>query len=143
LLRSWLAAAHGEVHADNGDHANSLREFDQADIFLGGDTVHANDPYVALDSVHLARWRGHALAQCGNSEALDVLTRALDGMDTSFVRAEVALRVDLATTLSMLSDRQAAAAEAENARQLAVQIGSVRQERKLMSIKSQYRSGHP
>ncbi|HEX5121386.1 MAG TPA: hypothetical protein VFW65_39900 [Pseudonocardiaceae bacterium] len=81
LLRSWLAAAHGEVLAGNSKHASSLRAFDRADKLLPTITDSTIDPYVALDPTHLTRWRGHALAQCGDAEAVPVLNRALTDLD--------------------------------------------------------------
>jgi hypothetical protein len=50
-LRSWLAAAHGETLAANGQRDESLHAFDIAADLL---PVEATDPdgrYVALDSV--------------------------------------------------------------------------------------------
>lgn len=134
LLRSWLAAAHGEVLAGCGDHANSMRAFDQANKLLPGAVANADDPYVALDSVHLARWRGHALARCGDVEAVSVLSRALADLDTTFVRAQTSLQVDLATALYMLDEQPAAAQQVGQARRLTEQIGSVRQRRRLVSL---------
>ncbi|HSZ30570.1 MAG TPA: hypothetical protein VK784_12555, partial [Pseudonocardiaceae bacterium] len=98
VLRSWLAAAHGEALAAHGDRTASLHAFDQAAKLLPSDTANER-PYVALDTVHLGRWRGHALARFGDPDATTVLTDALARLDPSFVRAETALRVDLATAL--------------------------------------------
>jgi hypothetical protein len=65
VLRAWLAAAHGEALAAHGNRTASLHAFDQAVELLPGEQ--ADDrPYVALDLVHLARWRGHALARFGH-----------------------------------------------------------------------------
>ena len=83
------------------------------------------------NSVHLARWRGHTLAQCGFAEAVDVLSSALDNLNKEFVRAETALRVDLVTALSALNEHCATTVNANHAHQLAEKIGSARQKRRL------------
>ncbi|MFD8498271.1 hypothetical protein [Amycolatopsis sp. NPDC059657] len=95
LLRAWLAAAHGEALAADGQRSASLRAFDQADTLLPERASRADGPYVVLDSVHLSRWRGHALARIGEPDAVDVLSSALDRLDPTYTRAETALRVDL------------------------------------------------
>ncbi|MGH3935016.1 MAG: tetratricopeptide repeat protein [Pseudonocardiaceae bacterium] len=95
ILRAWLAAAHGETLAAHGDRTASLHAFDHAARLLPDDPTDER-PYVALDAIHLARWRGHALARFGDPEATTVLTNALNRLDPTFVRAETALRVDLA-----------------------------------------------
>lgn len=130
VLRAWLAAAHGEALAAHGERTTSLYAFDQAAELLSDAPVDER-PYVALDAVHLARWRGHALARFGDPEAIGVLTDALANLDTSFVRAETALRVDLATALAATGDRTEARDHADHAARLATQIGSTRQRRRL------------
>ncbi|MGH3866971.1 MAG: hypothetical protein ACRDQ4_12675 [Pseudonocardiaceae bacterium] len=133
VLRAWLAAAHGEALAADGDHTASLHAFDRAAELLPDDP--ADDrPYVALDPVHLARWRGHALARFGHPDAITVLTDALDRLDPSFVRAETALHVDLATALAAHGDRDEARTHADHASQLATQVGSARQRRRVTTL---------
>lgn len=134
LLRSWLAAAHGETLAANGQRNECLHAFDTAETLLPDDTADPDGPYIALDSVHLARWRGHALARCANPDAVDVLTGALNRLDPTFIRAETALRVDLATALAALDERDEARAQAEHAGRLATQIGSMRQRRRMETL---------
>ena len=73
ILRAWLAAAHGEALAAHGNPTASLHAFDQAAELLPDDPGDER-PYVALDVVHLARWRGHALARFGHPDAIAVLT---------------------------------------------------------------------
>jgi hypothetical protein len=131
LLRAWLAAAHGETLAADGQRDESLRAFDTAATLLPDETISPDGPYVALDSVHLARWRGHALARCGEPEAVEVLTSALECLDPTFVRAETALRVDLAIAFESLNEPYEARAHAERAGRLATQIGSARQRRRI------------
>jgi len=134
VLRSWLAAAHGEALAADGQRSDSLRAFDRAAALLPNGVATSEHPYVVLDSVHLARWRGHALARFGDPEAVDVLTGALDQLDPSFVRAEAALRVDLATALSTAGERDEARTHADQARILAGRLGSARQNQRLRAL---------
>jgi tetratricopeptide (TPR) repeat protein len=114
VLRAWLAAAHGEALAAHGDQTASLRAFDRAAELLPSDAVDER-PYVALDTVHLTRWRVHALARFGDPHATAVLINALNGLDPSFVRAQTALRVDLAIALTASGDRDEARDHADHA----------------------------
>jgi hypothetical protein len=133
VLRAWLAAAHGEALAAHGDGTASLHAFDRAAELLPSGA--ADDrPYVALDIVHLARWRGHALARFGHPDAITVLTNALDRLDSTFVRAETALHVDLATAFAANGDRDEARTHADQAAQLAAQVGSARQRRRITTL---------
>jgi tetratricopeptide (TPR) repeat protein len=132
-LRAWLAAAHGEALAAHGDRTASLHAFDRAAELLPRDAVD-DQPYVALDIVHLARWRGHALARFGHPDAITVLTNALDRLDPTFVRAETALHVDLATAFATNGDRDEARTHADQAAQLAAQVGSARQRRRITTL---------
>lgn len=133
ILRAWLAAAHGEALAAHGDPTASLHAFDRAADLLPADTTD-DRPYVALDPVHLARWRGHALARFGHPDAITVLTDALNRLDPSFVRAETALHVDLATALATNGDQDEARSHADHAAQLATQVGSARQRRRVTNL---------
>jgi tetratricopeptide (TPR) repeat protein len=133
ILRAWLAAAHGEAHAAHGDQTASLRAFDRASDLLPS-AVTDERPYVALDTVHLARWRGHALARFGHPDAITILTNALNRLNPTFVRAETALRVDLATAHAANGDWDEAREHADQAAQLATQVGSARQGRRLASL---------
>ncbi|ASR36654.1 hypothetical protein BAY61_18440 [Prauserella marina] len=134
LMRSWLAAAHGEVLAAGGRRDDSMRAFDRAQAVLPGETSPESGPYVVLDRVHLGRWRGHALARVGEPEAVDVLASSLDRLDPTFTRAETGLRVDLATALAASGEQEAAQHHAAHAERLAAEIGSVRQRRRVQSL---------
>ncbi|MBB5909118.1 helix-turn-helix domain-containing protein [Actinoalloteichus hymeniacidonis] len=134
ILLAWLAAAHGEALAANDQSAKSLRAFDHAARTLPADTVHTDTPYVAMDDVHLTRWRGHALARTGERSAVAVLNDALRGLDPSYTRAETALRVDLTRALLHAGERDSAAEQAAQADALAQQIGSARQQRRLARL---------
>lgn len=138
LLRAWLAAAHGEALAAHGDQTASLHAFDRAAELLPSDPTDER-PYVALDHVHLARWRGHALSRFGHSDAIALLTSALDRLDATFVRAETALRVDLATALVASDNRDEARTHADSAQALARELGSKRQQRRLRTLAASLR----
>jgi hypothetical protein len=133
VLRAWLAAAHGEALAAHGEHTASLHAFDHAAHLLPNDSTEER-PYVALDTVHLARWRGHALACLGHPDATAVLTDALNQLDPTFVRAETALRVDLAIAHAANGDRDEARSHANHAARLATQVGSARQRRRIKTL---------
>jgi hypothetical protein len=133
VLRAWLAAAHGEALAAHRNQTASLHAFDQAVELLPSNAADER-PYVALDTVHLARWRGHALARFGDPHAITVLTDALNRLDPAFVRAETALHVDLATAHAANRNRDEARDHAHHAAQLATQIGSARQRRRISTL---------
>ncbi|SFQ01875.1 hypothetical protein SAMN05421810_104212 [Amycolatopsis arida] len=134
LLRAWLSAARGEALAAAGRHTESLRAFDRAAALASAEPPGEDGPYVALDAVHLTRWRGHALALLSAPEAVDVLTAALDQLDPTFTRAETALRVDLTAAHLVRNEREQAAAVAQRAATLAAEIGSTRQQRRLFVL---------
>ncbi|GAA2787569.1 hypothetical protein [Crossiella cryophila] len=136
LLRSWLAAAHGEALAADGQRSASLRAFDRAATLLPTDSSTVDGPYVVLDPVHLARWRGHALARIGEPEAVDVLSSALSRLDPTFTRAETGLRVDLATAFLTMGEREQGRAHAARARALAIEIGSTRHQRRIAQLRT-------
>lgn len=134
LLRSWLAAAHGEALAADRQRSASLRAFDVAAHLLPSEPPSAERPYVALDTVHLSRWRGHALARIGEPEAVEVLSSALRQLDPTFARAAAALHVDLATACVKLNDHDSARLHITQAERLAEGIGSARQRRRIQTL---------
>jgi tetratricopeptide (TPR) repeat protein len=131
LMRAWLAAAHGETLAATGDRDGALRAFDDAHALLPDDPVDPALPFLFLGGTHLDRWRGNALAQVGDAEALNQLARALAQLPPSWVRARCSLLVDLAYAYAAANDREAALARAREARTIARQINSDRQLRRL------------
>jgi tetratricopeptide (TPR) repeat protein len=134
LLRAWLAAAHGEGLAAAGRRDEALRAFDAAGALLPVDPVDPALPFLFLESVHLDRWRGHALARLGDAEAVEVLTHALERLDPTFARAETALRVDLAAALVAGGELDHARSHAIRAERVATEIGSARQQRRVRSL---------
>ena len=101
--------------------------FDRAGALLPSGSSDADGSYVALDPVHLERWRGHALARAGAQDAVNVLASALNRLDPTFVRAEAGLRVDLASACITQGTREEAKVHIAKAHTIAVNIGSVRQ----------------
>ncbi len=131
LLRAWLAAAHGETLAAAGNADDAQRAFDTASGLLPTDPVDPALPFLFLGDSHLDRWRGHALVRVGAPDAIDQLTAALARLPVDFVRARAGLLVDLAYADTATGDRDAALAHARQARRLAAQIRSDRQQRRL------------
>lgn len=129
-LRAWLDGAAGEVHAANGRSEDSKRSFDSAFRALELGTDESGLPFVLLNSAHLARWQGGALARLGSRSAVRVLERALSELDPTFARAAVSLRLDLAQSLVDHGDREAAIGHLDQARTLVIQTGSVRLNRR-------------
>jgi hypothetical protein len=132
LVRSWLAAAHGEALAAAGQRSQCLRAFDRAYAMLPADCADAEGPYIGLDTAHLTRWRGHALARIGDPDAVPVLTAALRAHDAEFTRAEAALHVDLMLAHLAADDAESATDERQKAIIVADSVGSVRQRRRLV-----------
>jgi tetratricopeptide (TPR) repeat protein len=126
MLLAWLTAAHGEALAAWGDRRESLLTFDRAATLIDGSDP-AETPYLVFGGVHLARWRGSALAELGERAAIDELTTTLDALDLSFTRARASAHADLAKVLFVHGEREAAVENARTAHDLALRIGSVRQ----------------
>jgi hypothetical protein len=131
LLRAWLAAAYGEILAVAGHADDARRAFDVASGLLPVDPVDPALPFLFLGDFHLDRWRGNALARVGAPDAIDQLADALAHLPAEFVRARTGLLVDLAYAQAAAGDRDAALAHARQARRLAAQIKSDRQQRRL------------
>ncbi len=134
LMRCWLTAAHAEMHAYLGDGDGARRGFDQAHTLL---PEHHDDPampYLSLNTTHLTRWRGHGLAILGEPEAITFLSEALDAHSPEFVRAKCGLHADMAIALHAIGERPEARKHALAAKQLAVQIGSERNRRRVSPL---------
>jgi len=135
LLRSWLAAAHGEALAAHGLQDDSLHAFDDAVRCLP-DHVDPDDgePYITLGPAHLARWRGHALARFGHRDAVPVLVEALAAHDADFTRAEAGIHVDLAAAYLATGDRKSATRHRDRARTVSDAVRSRRQHRRIAAL---------
>lgn len=134
LMRSWLAAAHAEMHAYLGDRQAALNGFDEAETLLPAECDDPTLPYLSLNITHLTRWRGHGLALLGEAEAIAYLITALERHNPEFVRAECGLHVDLAHAMHAAGERAEARKHALIAKQLAVQIGSERNRRRVLPL---------
>lgn len=132
-FRAWLHAAEAEVRAAAGDDLGCRRSFDAAMSNLppGPDAIDPDMPFIVLNEAHLARWGGHALARIGEAEALDYLYRALSGNGVVSMRAEAALRCDIANAHLIRGELDEARTHAVEARRLARRCGSVRQRRRV------------
>jgi tetratricopeptide (TPR) repeat protein len=133
LLESWLTAARGEAYAAHGAAAPSNESFDAAERLLS--TAPSGDPpYLVFGDVHLARWRGNALARLHDPAAADTLSASLALLDPRFTRAETAVRTDLAVALAERGEYDAARVHADNALLLARRIGSRRHSQRLRRL---------
>ncbi len=135
LLRSWLWAVEGEVRAALGQERESQRTLERAFLVLPQQPNDPSLPFLMLDHTHLLRWRGHCLARLGRGEAIEDLTRALDGIaPLELGRAEAGLRTDLALAYSAHGDLTQARRQARNAAELSKRSGSVRQRARLARL---------
>jgi tetratricopeptide (TPR) repeat protein len=131
LLRSWLAAAHGEGLAAAGRRDEALRAFDDADNLEPTNLVNPDLPFLFLAGGHLDRWRGNVMSRLGEPDAIDQLTSTLPQLPRDFTRARTVMLVDLAYAYAAAGDRDAALTHARQAKRLAMQIKSDRQLRRL------------
>lgn len=134
LLRSWLAAAHGEGLAATGQRDEALRAFDASGALLPQNHQDPALPFIFLGGSNLDRWRGNALAKLGEPDAIDHLTDVLARVPGEFTRARVGTLVDLAFAHAAAGDRDAARHYAQQARRVASQIKSDRQLRRLGTL---------
>lgn len=133
VLASWLWAAEAEALAACGEERQARAALDMAAQQLpgpGGEHL----PYVFLDEVHLARWRGHTLARLGAAEAVEDLSSAVTRLDPSFTRAAAGLRCDLALALSVQGNVTEARTEAAKAEDLARKTSSARQRARIKRL---------
>ena len=139
-VRGWLRAAEGEMAAAVGRNGDCHRALDQASTELDHGPSGEDLPYLALNSAHLARWRGNCLVHFGDPSTITDLTTALAGMDQSFTRAEAGLRCDLAAALHVTGEREEARRHLARAAELAQLTGSARQRRRIADLAK--RLGH-
>ena len=139
-MRGWLRAAEGEMAAAARQHGDCHRALDLASTELGYGPSGEDLPYLALNSTHLARWRGNCLVHFGDPSTITDLTTALAGMDGTFTRAEASLRCDLAAALHASGERDEARRHLARAAELAQLTGSARQRRRIAGLAK--RLGH-
>jgi tetratricopeptide (TPR) repeat protein len=129
-LRCWLYAAEAEMAAAARQQGNCRTALDLAASEISRPQSDAL-PYLALDTTHLARWRGNCLVQFGDTATIGDLTTALAGMDSTFTRAAAGLRCDLAAALHTAGHRHEARQHLRHATELAQLTGSARQRRRV------------
>lgn len=133
ILRGWLLAAEAETLAAAGGSDEARSALDQAAVFVASGEAEKL-PYLALDEVHFARWRGHCLARMGASEAVEDLTSALGRLDPTFARARAGLLCDLAIAHSARGEHDTARKRASEASLLADSTSSARQRKRIDSL---------
>jgi tetratricopeptide (TPR) repeat protein len=133
-MRAWLRAAEGEMAAAAGQEAICRRALDLAAQELEHGPSGEDLPYLALNTAHLARWRGNCLISFGDPETAAELTAALGAMDASFTRAEAGVRCDLASALHVRGESEEALRHLRRARELAQLTGSARQRRRIREL---------
>ncbi|MFH9247077.1 XRE family transcriptional regulator [Streptomyces lydicus] len=135
-LRAWLFAAEAELCAKAGLPDDCRRALDKAVAALP-EGEEARDPdmlSIFLNSGHLTRWRGNALALLGDGDALANLYVALDAADPTFIRATSGLRCDLAQAHVAREEFDQAQEHLRQARLLANRTGSVRHRRRIEQL---------
>jgi tetratricopeptide (TPR) repeat protein len=132
-LSGWLHAAEAEMAAAAGDKGACHAALDLAAEEIGRPLADAL-PYLALDTGHLARWRGNCLVQFGDTAIIGDLTAALAAMDGSFTRAEAGLQCDLAAAFYATGERREARRHLIRATELAQLTGSARQRRRVNAL---------
>ncbi|WP_329395367.1 helix-turn-helix transcriptional regulator [Streptomyces lydicus] len=135
-LRAWLFAAEAELCAKAGLPDDCRRALDKAVAALP-EGEEARDPdmlSIFLNSGHLTRWRGNALALLGDGDALASLYMALDAADPTFIRATSGLRCDLAQAHVAREEFDQAQEHLRQARLLANRTGSVRHRRRIEQL---------
>jgi transcriptional regulator with XRE-family HTH domain len=130
ILRAWLWAAEAEAIAGTGCQDGVRAAIDHA-VHLIDDQDTEEVPYLALDQMHLIRWRGHCLARLGVADAIADLSLALETLDPSFVRAAAGLHCDLAIAHGARGETDIARGHAELATRLADATMSIRQQRRI------------
>jgi tetratricopeptide (TPR) repeat protein len=133
-IKAWLYAAEGEMAGAAGQETACRRALDRSAEEIEHEPSGQDLPYLALNAVHLARWRGNCLVTFGDPVIADELSRALDAMDDSFTRAEAGVRCDLAAALHVRGDRDEAQRHLRRARDLAQLTDFARQRRRVRQL---------
>jgi tetratricopeptide (TPR) repeat protein len=118
-LAAWIYCAEAEIRAISADETGAQRSLDLAAARCPASPADPELPYLALDVVHLDRWRGSTLAELGSSAAVRQLSGALAQMDRSFTRAAAGLHSDLAVALARVGEYEEARHHMHRAQNLA------------------------
>ena len=135
-LRAWLFAAEAEAFASAGDGIAARRCLHSAERTLPAPGDESLTPYLRLDDVNLARWRGHVLTQLRDDAAAPELLGSMSSVRGKFGRAEAGLLVDLATIALRRGDREAGARHIREAERVSTLTGSHRQLRRLAALRT-------
>ena len=134
-LVAWLYAAEAECLAAAGDASAARAALNAAELALpASDDDAALTPYLRLDAVNLARWRGHSLSRLQDPGAVGELLAGLGDVRGRFGRAEAGVLVDLAAAEVHRRHTEEARQYLRAARAAANRAGSVRQHRRLEAI---------
>ena len=133
-VRAWLRAAEAEMAAATGQESDCRHALDLAAAEISYGPSGEDLPYLALNTAHLARWRGNCLIHFGDPGTSAELAAALAGMDGGFTRAEAGLRCDLAAALHVSGEPEEARHHLTRARELAQLAGSARQRRRIADL---------
>lgn len=133
LMETWLTAARAEMATALGDADATRTDLDQAADLLPPEPDAAL-PYLVLSDTHLARWRGNCLARLGDEDALEELNKGLEAVIGTYARAEVGVRIDLASALLVHDERDLANEHLRTARALVGRTGSLRQKRRIEGL---------
>ena len=123
-----------EALAASGAAGPAQSALDEASRALPAQDVRDSLPFLFLNGVHLARWRGHCLARLGSTDAVRELTVAVARLDPTFTRAAAGLRCDLALAYAARGQHAEARAEARTAEALAARASSARQRRRIAQL---------
>ncbi|WP_460520476.1 hypothetical protein [Humibacter antri] len=142
LLQAWLHAADGEFASVMANRDQTLASFEKAASLLPADFGDETMPFITLNSDHLERWRGNALARLGDPEAVAVITAALERINTDeFVRATATMHTDLAFAYAAQGEREQALQHVRHAEDLALQLGSERLRARLAQVRTRLPPG--
>jgi len=134
-LRCCLYAAEPEIASATRQHDACRTALNHAADEIGHPLAPETLPYLALDTGHLARWRGNCLVHFGDTATIADLTTALATMDGTFTRAEAGLRCDLAAALHATGEPDEAHVHLGRATELAQLAGSERQRRRITELR--------
>lgn len=134
-LTAWLFAAEAEAFASARDGLAARRCLHSAERTLPAPGDEALTPYLRLDDVNLARWRGHILTQLRDDAAPGDLLESLSSIRGKYGRAEAGLLVDLATVALRCGDKDAGAQHIRAAERISTLTGSQRQLRRLAALR--------
>jgi transcriptional regulator with XRE-family HTH domain len=136
-LRSWVKAAEAEIAAMGANERACRVALDDAANDLPAGDEDDELPYLVLDQVHFARWRGNCLSYFGDASTISELARVLGEMDASFTRAAAGVHCGLARAMFAQGEVCEARTHVGEAHRLAALTGSARQQRRVARLAAQ------